>query len=310
MEEVTQGFSVSTIAAAKTIIEDTIDAAFTISAGYYIPTSLKADIILDAIASRSAGGTKKYSMQTTLHAYHGSAVNTTMKDNLTPVFIEWEDTITDSGLYNSVKSVIGNVVIYPDDFVAWEVISEPEDGVVTCTNLDWDTCHDATDGTGMNDLEDEYPIGVANYLSNYYNIWRGFFYFDLSGVSGTISGVKLRLQGTSPGLGVVSSVAVFEGTQTSIVGGGLVEADYDSYDTYFGYIDPWVEGSNVIDLNAAGLAYIQSIVDAGGIALLCVRERDHDYLDAAPLDSERFNNIGYYSEHTTTAEKPTLLLSL
>jgi len=184
MEQVKRGFSESSIASAKTIIEDAIDAAFEIGVDE-IPFTLIVDAMLDVIASCATGETKKYSMQTTINVYSEVIANVKAKANLGAVITEWEDTITDSGLYNIVNTVEGSVTIRPKDLAACssatfvydpdnpETVAREDDVVITviygCPPFTWGVTGtgfsfaDATTNTRTNTLSaDDTACGAAS----------------------------------------------------------------------------------------------------------------------------------------------------
>ena len=136
-----------------------------------------------------------------------------------------------------------------------------------------------------------------------YRIRRGFFYFDLSGLSGPVNSCSLVLRGDT---NEDATIVVQQGTQAS----PFTTADWGSHTgNSFGSTTWDASGFNTIAFNSTGIAYIQTIVNASGIALLCCREYDHDYLDVAPSEGESIASGCYFAESTTAAYRPKLLIN-
>ena len=146
----------------------------------------------------------------------------------------------------------------------------------------WSSVHDATSGDSFTDST---YIGISvGDDAGVKAIERGFLCFDLSALlpGYIIDSCSLHCYLQSGGSPV--------NTATTIVQEGTFPipasvADFDSFTgSSFGEITAsglswsWIE----ISFNAAGIAYIQSVL--GGNAKLCVREYDHDYLDVIPPD--------------------------
>jgi hypothetical protein len=130
-------------------------------------------------------------------------------------------------------------------------------------------------------------------------IYRSFFDFDLSSIpaSATIISCTLTLEnyGTAN-----CDASIQEGTQ----GDSLAPDDYSAFTGLFFDTLTWATGSNVFTLNAAGLIYVQSVFES--TAKFCMREYDHDYLDAAPANGEDFHAGLYWSGAAFPSNRPIL----
>ena len=191
-----------------------------------------------------------------------------------------------------------------------EVISSTADGYISkggSSFSGWDFVHDAQIGSGLNRTVENYSFAFSvRYFDctggHCYQIRRCFFYFDLSPYSGTVSSCSLVLRGDT---NEDASVSVQQGTQAS----SLSTSDYGSFaGDEFGHTSWDGAGDNTITFNSDGLSYIQSIVNGSGAVLLCCREYDHDYLDAAPSEDERFASGCYFADSATEAYRPQLIV--
>ena len=112
-----------------------------------------------------------------------------------------------------------------------------------------------------------------------YNIWRSFFYFDTSAISGTVSAASLNLTGyslTSADVIVVLANA-FGGDGSS----NLTKYEYDelTFGTpYSSEYTSWGTSNNAISLNAAAKTAIQN----NNAFIVALIQYDNDYLDSDP----------------------------
>jgi len=100
-------FDKTTFALANTAVDDLIDAAFSIGT----PTELEISLSFNVRGDTGAGVEWTYGFSLRARNYHATTVNTTLKNNLDPVWTEWEDVVTDSGKYSTVERVWGTVVV-------------------------------------------------------------------------------------------------------------------------------------------------------------------------------------------------------
>lgn len=100
-------FDQTTFALANTAVDDLIDSAFAIGT----PTQLEINLVFNVRGDDGAGNEWYYGFSLRARNYHATTVNTTLKNNLDPVWTEWEDVVTDSGKYATVERVWGKVTI-------------------------------------------------------------------------------------------------------------------------------------------------------------------------------------------------------
>lgn len=192
----------------------------------------------------------------------------------------------------------------------YEIISSTSDGYIYMFGYSyssWAYVHDAVSGgtTYKTDENYSYALDVSSFscTGGYcYRIRRCFFYFDLSALSGTVMSCSLVLRGdTNEG----AAVAVQQGTQAN----PLTNADYDAFTgSEFGHVDWDASGDNTIEFNSTGIAYIQSIINVSGTALLCARQYPNDYLDEPCGEGLSVASGCYFADTPTVAYKPTLLI--
>ncbi len=104
---VTGNFSVAGVAPAIVIIDDLIDAAFSIGT----PTILIASLSMDITADTGDTATWTATMSVRVRAYNASTVGTTLKTNLLAFITAWAVMITSSGDYDEVTAVKGGISI-------------------------------------------------------------------------------------------------------------------------------------------------------------------------------------------------------
>jgi hypothetical protein len=185
------------------------------------------------------------------------------------------------------------------------IISSTSDGYVYHLDADWDTLHGDPTGSSVEDDLESHSLMVhaQNTPGNPYIMMRAWFYFDLSGFSGTVSSCSLVIRGDT---NENEPVSVQKGTQAT----SLTTADWDSFSgSKFGHVAWDKDGDNTIVFNSTGIAYIQSIVNSAGTALLCCRQYTHDYLDSAPAPHALAGDHaagGYFADSTTAAYRPRL----
>jgi hypothetical protein len=151
---------------------------------------------------------------------------------------------------------------------------------------------------------------------NSYQIRRAFYYFDTSGITGTVSGATLNIKGGGAGADViVVGSTAFGGDGSS----DLTTADYDNvlFGTHesnsFSFSSGQITTNNSITLLSGAMTKIQ-INDAFIVAVL---QYDNDHQDTDPgSNTEQVNQIDYsttgYLDYTETAAPsgPSNLTSL
>ena len=147
------------------------------------------------------------------------------------------------------------------------------DGLVSGLNADFATARST--GTAVNSSAETSSVGTWWFGSplNYYNVVRQFQYYDLSAIMGFVLSAKLMIKGDSKyedeDDSGDSDVYVYEGTQAET----LTTEDFNAFgSTLFGsiaYASFNASQYNEIELNAAGIAYIQGKM--GSEAKFCFR---------------------------------------
>lgn len=178
-------------------------------------------------------------------------------------------------------------------------ITAQNDGRQGCAHWTWAGAHDATDGTFLLFPENETDCAIQGAMDPPdYIVFRSFFDFDLSGIpeGASITWAKLTLKS----YGAETCIAIIqEGTQSDTL-------DLPDYDAFTGALFDsltWAAGSNEFTLNTAGKTYIRSKFT--GTAKLCMREYNHDYLNAEPGVGESFQ-AGCYWSGAAAANRPKL----
>jgi hypothetical protein len=181
------------------------------------------------------------------------------------------------------------------------------DGLVRNYNSNFTTARDALTGNFHNDSNAYYTPAIATYYSGgVYNIYRTFLYFNLFYAWAGITGVELHLKASDDGLTGYYAVGVQQGQQAA----SLSNDDYDAFTgALFGTFNINASPVDVnLTLNTDGFNYIESVRVAGGIAKLCLREYDHDYLNSSGgLGWGGYFGV-YFSEQGVEADRPFLRL--
>jgi len=134
-----------------------------------------------------------------------------------------------------------------------------------------------------------------------FQINRSFFYFDTSGITGTLSDATLKIYGLTNGTADI--IAVKSDAFGGDGGTALSTADYNNLDfstAYSAELATWsTSGYNDITLNATALTDMKN----NDAFIVCVIEHDHDYADSAP--SGAAYNVGmFYHDYSGTSRDP------
>lgn len=184
--------------------------------------------------------------------------------------------------------------------VTVEITSSIKDGHVRNDDADWSTARTTGTGNVVDDNDVNFIHAMAvNYWSGIYNVYRSFFYFDLSSIPAgkTISEVVLLLTEL---IYHKTGVAVFEGTQAAT----LTVADFGAFESTEFASQAFEDGENEIELNSDGIQFVQDNI--GSEIKLCCRESDYDVGNVTPPASSNHNNGCYYADHSTAAYRPKL----
>lgn len=184
-----------------------------------------------------------------------------------------------------------------------QVISTTQDGSIRTDGYDWTTARNAASGnlpqhTIWYDTE---GIMAEQTAGLYFRIRRSFFQFDLSAYAGR--SIKTASLNITYHTNHESDACAQEGTQSDT----LVNADIDNFTGPLFGTATWGAGLNTITFNAAGIAYLQSVI--GAIAKICCREHAHDYLDVTPGVGAEYRNGLCFANNPTPAIRPYLELT-
>lgn len=182
------------------------------------------------------------------------------------------------------------------------ITSSVKDGHIRNDDANYNTAR--TDGTGDVAKDDSVSFVHAmavNYWSGVYNVYRSFFYFDLSSVPAgkTVTEVALLLTEL---VYHNTGVAVYKGTQAAT----LTIADFDSFEGDAFANQAFVDGENKLTFNAAGKQYVENML--GSAVKLCCRESDFDVAGAVPAASTNHRNGCYYAE-ASESQRPRLKIT-
>ena len=171
----------------------------------------------------------------------------------------------------------------------------------------WSSIRDATSGNASDNPPtsgDSWGAGVfhtAGRGSNTYRVARSYFYFDTSGITGTLSDATLKIFGKS-----VSSADIIVIKSDAFGGDGgtaLASTDFNNIDfstAYSAELTTWsTSGYNDLVLNAAALSDIKN----NDAFIVCTTEYDHDYSDSAP-SSETIRSGMKYDTTSGTSQDP------
>jgi len=189
------------------------------------------------------------------------------------------------------------------------IIASAGDGVMISDGVTWDIARNVGShifiSAGV--AEHTQAISVLYEMIVGYFCRRSFLQFDLSVIPAgqTVTGVVVNVTGITNNEG---NVVIMEGTQDDI----LVDANWNAFSgTGFAdvawkkYVDPDLN-LNVFTLNAAGIAYVESVL--GGTAKFCLRELDSDYDDVAPIIEGPDNGMAY-SEYAVESFRPYIVVT-
>lgn len=166
----------------------------------------------------------------------------------------------------------------------------------------WADARNATDGTSSSSSVSYYANAARagnGTGGNSYGIYRSFFYYNTSLITGTVTAASNFLYGYSASNATASAQ---NGTQAATLGTG----DFDAFTgASYGTVSVVINQYNEISFNVSGL----SGINKGGETKICIREYGHDYLDSAP-GAGYFYRFGlYYADNTGTDYDPYLSIT-
>jgi len=185
------------------------------------------------------------------------------------------------------------------------LVGSDSDGKFWSKDANWNTARIHGFTFQLKDDETSSSDGLGCYLlAGSYNIFRVFLFFDLSTIPAgkTVTAAEVRVAG---GYFANSTITLQKGTQED----PLVATDFLAFaGTPFASAvwqistDP-ENDANVFTLNAAGLAYLSSIL--GGTAKFCLRDYEYDYLNTPPDGFDNYNGL-YFAEDPRPAYRPSI----
>jgi len=176
------------------------------------------------------------------------------------------------------------------------------------TSGGWASIRDGTTGTNYNDDPSTgaylNAVGVFHTSGrggDTYGVWRSFYYFDTSGITGTLTEATLKIYGKSNSAADV--IVVKSDAYGGDGGTALVADDFNNLDfstAYSAELATWsTSGYNDLALNSTALADIKN----NDAFIVCLIEHDHDYSDTAPSSAD-LKNGAYYDNHSGTSKDP------
>jgi|21_taG_2_1085346.scaffolds.fasta_scaffold05696_4 hypothetical protein len=204
-----------------------------------------------------------------------------------------------------------------------KVRSNSTDGNIFSPTTTWAGARDATAGAGNAACvdDDDYSsdfTAVSRFgsrgASNTYKVTRSFMRFNTSSITGTVSGVTIRVRGYGSNDGSVIAVkasAAFSDNATD-----LATEDFDAID---GYVtgsslagNATVYGTQIITTNWSTAGYnamtgsndLAADIQNNLVVDICFMDYTHDYLNSTPSSNGTFNCGGYYTDYTGTDRDP------
>ena len=147
-----------------------------------------------------------------------------------------------------------------------------------------------------------------------YDVNRSFYYFDTSGITGTVSSATFKIFGYHSNDG---SVIAVKGTAFGGDGGSaLVKEDFNNIT---GYSAGASLAGNATDYSAtilttawstsgyndlASTADLRADMQNNDVVIICVLDYTNDYLNSALTSNANLNCGGYYTDYTGTSRDP------
>ena len=193
------------------------------------------------------------------------------------------------------------------------VYANSNDGAVYSANQSsWANAHGISTGTA--DSNDTYS-GISTVAGVYrnvggrgsaYRVHRLFFYFDTSGISGTVSSATLKLYGVNPsGTETTKNVIAVKSTAHGGDGGTALHNDdinnIDVSTLYPSQTSSWTTSDyNDIALNATARGHMAS----QDYLLIAVINYEYDYSNTDPGSNATYSNGVYFTDNSGTSKDP------
>lgn len=180
------------------------------------------------------------------------------------------------------------------------VYSSSADGEVIASNSVFATAHDATTGTKA---DTGAGINQGCHLFYSYTVCRAFFYYSVSGLSGTVSAVSEKLWCNTDTAS--RDTCTMQGTQANT----LEAADFNNFSGSYFAQTAYVYNQYIsLDYNAAGISAVDALIGSGTMKT-CVRNYTYDYGNSAPKFALAIQEIAA-SEDTSGTKDPYLYVTM
>jgi len=184
-------------------------------------------------------------------------------------------------------------------------------GVYSANQSSWANAHGISSGTAVHDDDES---GVQTVAGVYRNTSRGaahrvhrlFFYFDTSGISGTVSSATLKLYGNDPqGTETTKNVIAVESTAFGGDGDDVLHNDdinnIDISTPYSSATTSWSNsGYNDLTLNATAKGHMAS----QDYLIVAVLNYEYDYSNTEAGADASYSNGIYFVDEAGTGKDP------
>ena len=195
------------------------------------------------------------------------------------------------------------------------VYSNSNDGAVYSSNQSsWANAYSVSSGTADSNDSASGASTVAGVFKDTsrgaaYRVHRLFFYFDTSGITGTVDSATLKLYGKNP-LGTETTKNVIAVKSTAHGGDGgtaLHNDDINNIDTstpYSSQTSSWsTSGYNDIVLNSTARDHMSS----QDYLLVAVINYEYDYSNSEPSSDGVYSNGVYFADNSGTSKDPYII---
>ena len=199
-------------------------------------------------------------------------------------------------------------------------VNNAADGVCISGNQSsWANARDAS-GASVNTSYSKYPNTTTAFRRNArgggisYGVFRSFYYFDTSGITGTVSSATFKIYGYSATDGSIITVK-----STAFGGDGGTALATTDFNNITGYSAGASLAGNATDYSATILAGswstsgyndlastsgLRADMQNNDVVIICVMDYTNDYLNVALTSNATLNFGGYYTENTGTSKDP------
>lgn len=186
-------------------------------------------------------------------------------------------------------------------YIDAQIAAETSDGWVYHGAANWDLTREDATGATFNSTQTKNTESIYSVLDGTTFCTRQYMWFDMSGVSGTVTGATVGIYGYSKN--DEDYVMIMKSTAEEPLDASdyLAFADLDS--GTWGSLTPaaWnASGYNVFTVNSTGISDIQGSL--GGTICVCLRQDTFDYQDSTPTTNNRSGM--YYADQAGTDYDP------